>query len=263
MIQFLYSKECSTTDDANALQDVAVADDATMYLLWRKKQDNQEVSYKIESIQVQTGELLFDTTIQMPSNTDLATLPRYTTSKLIVAGKYLLMLRHLEERGSFPGIGLGAYAFSRVDLSQSDFLPCFQDFEVHINHDESGRTSQYILYTEFTGWCSCVNKKISINGTTGTSRCRGWHCIRSIVPRWCWPHPQVCLHMIPTRSLLALDEYDLQSGDEIADPRDGGATRGQGPRLVASVLASRNKEKCSSPSREDFEANHIILSFLL
>lgn len=153
--QHLYTKDLdkrylgtAVISDYPPVEDVAVAHDGAFYFLREIQSANDKnLSYLIQSFDVATGNCLATQILWIPQARPGENRPRYTTDYLLIMGDYLVLSRNVEEEGPFPGVGLGVYAFCRTNLSQTSYLPCFEEGEISLNLlHQSGRNGKWILY---------------------------------------------------------------------------------------------------------------------
>jgi len=253
----------SPPPDGNAFVDsevksVAVSHDGMFYFLRQVQEaDHAGVSYLIQSFDVGTGNCLASKTIRMPPSPPGANKPRYTTDILRISGDYLWFSRHLEEGGSFPGIGLGVYSFIRTNLLQTCYLPCFEEGETQFNEDWSTQsTSEWTLYCRIG---EGIERKILINGAgvlTDEDRQITFGDRQEVRlargNRVFVEHPD-------EEGDIRLDEYDVITGDKIRTFTTGVPRRGH---TVASVLCNGIEIFCVISAHAG-STNHVIQSFLL
>lgn len=165
------------------LRHVTVAPDSVMYLLWKDEQEpDQEVSYEIQALGVATDDQISSRTVSMP-RVAAEGPPDGTEESLVVAGNYVLMFRCIKEGrfvhsydedpfpGPFPAQGIGAYSFHRQDLSQVDYLACFDQRAGRILHDLSTCKSDCVIYADADLSFDLHGhpcQRVSVNATDGT-----------------------------------------------------------------------------------------------
>lgn len=169
--------------NSSNLRAVTVAADSTMYLLWKDElEPGQEVSYEIQALDVATDDQISSRTVSMP-RVAAEGPPDGTKESLVVAGNYILMFRCIKEGrfihshdeksfpGPFPAQGIGAYSFRHQDLSQVDYLACFDQRAGRILHDLSTCKSDCVIYEDAHlsfDLRGHLCQKVSVNSNDGT-----------------------------------------------------------------------------------------------
>jgi hypothetical protein len=106
-------------DSLFVVKDMTAATDGKMYFLC-KQECQGDATFRIESREVATGNLI------MSKNLTMAQPPSSNISgRLSVSGNHLLLFLIGGRGRVWPDSGLGVYSFSRMDLAQTCFLPCF------------------------------------------------------------------------------------------------------------------------------------------
>lgn len=258
-IQYSYSMRFAS-DNTVEVEDVVVAANGTMYILWKVSESAGYVRYLLKAFDVASGNTLTTRSI-VPfhaSGAKRPSSPHRIVSSLLISGNHLLLLRHVEENGPFPGIGQGVYTFSMTDdLKQTGFSPCFEEGEVYINHDKSKTTDKWLLYHNFGDESF---RKISINAdglveeeprhiTFGPRN----RVMLATADRVFVEHPD-------EKGSVELDEYDVATGEKVRTICTG--VQRDTTTMVASVL-SNGKEVFCVVCPNGWSMENIVQSFLL
>ena len=106
---------------------------------------------------------------------------------------------------------------------QTDFIPCFHDYEVHVDSDKSGKVAGqgHAFYFEFAGASGGPETKtIKINDTTGKLSLGGSFSFGDRAEA-VLSTPTSVFTYNPNEEFLILEEYDLASGQKLRSLQTG------------------------------------------
>lgn len=239
-IEFIRTMEPETSD-AVELQDVVVTEeDSRLYLLWyhHQSQDGTQHSfYKIEAHDLANGNVVATTTVNMPLIPQER--PRYFATYLVAMENHVVLLRHYEQSGRFPGTGVGAYSFRRSDLIQTHYLPCFDKGEIHIEIDKSRCASKYVRFSDFAS--VSFNRLLAVNKSTGgltiedhTPMEQRGHCVLMTTHSlYVTNHDEDMMH---------LDQYDLMTRQKVRSLKIGFG-RSNSQYMLATTCVNRKRRE--------------------